>query len=207
MKLRITHTTGEYEEIDTEAKLVSSSIIPETIAQVRTKVRFDQLRGFDDRKDGLWLELWGAKAREAGEVIDTWTPLCMIRQIADTEFDYIAKVTSSREDGISKLELCRMTRGDGTSELVSFSRAQAWLDLYGEAGVRDSAMGLVYDAFRAWCRGRGCEPEMSNVARAAVDLDIPNDIVTTFVEMAIRDQMRVEEDDEWDPYDQQELSL
>lgn len=209
MKLRITHTTGEYEEIDTEAKLASSAIIPDMVAQVRTRVRFDQLTGFEDREDGLWLELWGAVAKEPGEIVSVWTPLCMIRQIADTEFDYIAKVTSSREDGAGgdgQLEMCRMMRPDGTSKLVSFSRAMAWLDLYGEAGSRDSAMDIVYDAFRAWCRGCGVRPEMANVPRAAAAIGIPKDITSTLVEMAMKAEMEADSDErEWSDSMQQEL--
>lgn len=193
MKIRVTHITGEYEEIDTEAKFTTAQLCNPKFAQLRTKVRFDQLTDFEDgRPNGLWLELWGARFESQGDIIDSWVPLCMVRQLADTELDYIAKVTSSREDasgGADQLEMCRVWKDDGKSVLVSFARARAFIDLYGSGGDAMSATEVVYSAFKAWCKAHGKPVSLSYVAEAAAELEIDPQACERMVELAMEEEL------------------
>lgn len=213
MKVCITYTNGMYDVIDTDSKLTTNDIAAMrgdagAAIETRQRMRFDKLADFEDgRADGLWLEIYYAKyqigqpeTNADGDAVVTakmptiegWNPYCKILQVSSEEMKHIAKITSSREDGAGegaagRLEFCRVKIDENRSELMSFAKMHAHLDLYGFTGGRASAAKLVYESFTAWCAMAGVPAEIQHLSNAAAALGFPVEPFRKYVETMLKE--------------------
>lgn len=221
MKVRITYTNGMYDVIDTDSKLTTNDIAAMrgdagAAIETRQRMRFDRLTDFEDgRSDGLWLEIYYAKYQMGqpetnvdGDAsvtakmptIEGWNPYCKILQVSSEEMKHIAKITSSREDGSgadfgAQLEFCRVQTDEGKSELISFAKMHAYLDLFGFTGGRASAAALVYESFVAWCTMSGVPTNIEYLSNAAKALGFPAEPFREYIETMLKEDGKTKKAD------------